>query len=448
MKPAVHFISNNSFLDSLYELNLRAYVGVDLVIHSNYESFDAESKKTFMNPRIFLVSRDKVLSNEELIKSIYSNDLNKVFIIGERAPSEEKDSLDNDKIKVLKNKYDLRELVRSIARELGITAQDMMKLQVPEYYPVSSKIFKFLKKLSINLYVKESEQFNLVLKAGQEIKDSLDLIEDDFLYVLANERLKFISSTSVLIVEELRHEELTTYEKIELSSFGARFIADQISESEEITSELAEISSLCVKAFAQVSSGIPKARNLIANLLENKEGFLYSHSVLSTYIAREIIGKMTWGSKEQQDKVAFVLFFHDLFLVPIFAKYDTVDEESLLFRDDVTDEDKEVIFDHAHLAANFIKSYPRAPMGADTLLAQHHGSTSGKGFPGIFGDDISPLAKVILISHDAAKHIFENLLKNDKEKAFDKNLIVKNLKEKFTRNTYKKIIDVLAEVEL
>lgn len=448
MKSSVHLISNNSFLDSLYELNLRAYVGVDLIIHSNNESFIAESKKTYMTSRIFLISQDKVLTNLDTIKSLSNSELNKIFIIGERVPNAEKIDLDEDKVRVLKNKYDLRELVRSIAKELSITAQDMMKLDVPEYYPVSNKIFKFLRKLSVNLYSKENNVFNVVVEANEDIGESLDFIEDDFFYVLAKERLKFISSTSVLIVEELRNEELTTYEKIELSSFGAKFIADQISENEEITTELAEISNLCVKAFAQVSSGVPKAKNLIATLLENKEGFLYSHSVLSTYVAREIISKMTWGSKEQQDKVAFVLFFHDLFLVPIFTKYDTVDEESLLFRDDVSDEDKEIIFDHAYLVSNFIKSYPRAPIGADTLLAQHHGSTSGKGFPGIFGEDISPLAKVILISHDVAKHIFENILNKDKEKAFDKALIMKNLKEKFPRNTYKRIIDVLAEVEL
>ncbi len=447
MKTHVHLISNNNFLDSLYELNLRAYVGIDLVVHSNRSSLQKEISKKYLGERIFLVSSSKVIDFKETFESLKSDSQNKIYLIGEITNSD-LDALGFEVNKIFKNKYDLREMIRAFAKKLNVTAKDMIELNIPDYYPVSSKIFKFLKSSSVDVFNINEGEYALLFKASAAVDVDLITEEDEFLYINANERLKFINHSSVLIIEELRNEELTTFEKVELVSQGAQFVAEQISESEELTTELTEISNLCVKAFKNISSGVPKAKNLIQILLENKDGFIYSHSIFATYISRELISKMPWGSKEQQEKVAFVLFFHDLFLVPIYAKYDAVDEEELLFRDDVTEVDKEVIFDHAYLASNFIRGYPKAPMGADTLLAQHHGSTSGKGFPGIFGDDISPLAKVILISHDIAKHVFENVSDGQKSQAFDKKLIVSKLKERYQRHTYKKIIEAFMDVDL
>jgi len=443
METQIHLVSNSNFLDSIYELNLRAYIGVEPVVHSKKEAFQAESKRNILSKRIFLIPENRVHDLFDEIKLLQKNDKNELYVIGDP----KKDGIEFDH--VLKNRFDLRELVRSMARALEITAKDMVKKEVPTFYPIRKAIFKFLTKAPEKIFFDDDKSYECLFEKGEEITSKLDDIEDDYLYVNAADRLSFINRSSILIIDELRDEELTAAEKIELSVQGIQFVANEIYDSEKVSEEVAHISGLCVKTFNDVSNGVPKAKNLIALLLENQDGYVYGHSIFSTYIAKEIISQMPWGSKEQKEKVGFVLFFHDLYLVPIYGKYEgAIDEEALLFRDDISDEDKEIIFDHASLIANMIKTYPHAPMGADSLVAQHHGSPNGKGFPGVFGDDISPLAKVIVISEEITKHVFESLHGEDKKVAFDKKIIKKKLLNKFQRLTYKKIIEAFDQVEL
>ena len=188
-------------------------------------------------------------------------------------------------------------------------------------------------------------------------------------------------------------------------------------------------------------------KNLLAMLVENKSDYVYKHSVLTTYFASEIIKNISWGSNEQRDKIAFALFFHDIFLVPIYRKYPgAVSEEDLLFRDDVSQEDKKVVLEHAKLAGQMVKTFPRCPMGADVIINQHHGMTSGQGFAVNFKDDISPLSKIIIIAEDVATNILIKLEEGDKKNAIKKTIIMKRLYERYRNHTYRKIIDALDEV--
>ena len=123
-------------------------------------------------------------------------------------------------------------------------------------------------------------------------------------------------------------------------------------------------------------------------------------------------------------------------------------EEDLLFNDDVSDEDKETVLDHAKMAGQLIKTFPKCPMGADMIITQHHGMTSGKGFAVNYKDDISPLSKIMIISEHAASYVLTKLEERDKEKYNNNAEIMQQLESRYKSYTYKKIITAFAEVEL
>ena len=184
-------------------------------------------------------------------------------------------------------------------------------------------------------------------------------------------------------------------------------------------------------------------------LLENKGDFAYKHSVLATYLACGIIKNISWGSQEQQNKVSFALFFHDIYLVPLFKKYpDCANEEDFLFRSDVSEEEKTIVLEHAMLAGRLVKTFPRCPMGADMIITQHHGMTNGQGFAVNYKDDISPLSKIIIIAEDIATDILARLKAGDAKKIADNDSYLERLRERYKNHTYKKIIEAFREVAL
>ena len=135
-------------------------------------------------------------------------------------------------------------------------------------------------------------------------------------------------------------------------------------------------------------------------------------------------------------------------LAPIYLKHPTLKyEEDLLFSDDLSVKEKELVLNHARMAAELVITYRRSPMGADLLIKQHHGMTNGIGFAIDFKDDISPLSKIVIISEAFVEEYMKGK-DNDPNYQIDLKKIIPTLIEKFKKSTYKKIIETLETIKL
>lgn len=444
-------ISDNEVINHLYELNLRAYVATNVTIKKNLkEAIDLIK----LSPNIDAVICFRELDSEHnaierFNQFLYEFSLSiPVIILGEPT-TPLKNSI------VIKNKYDIKSLLQAMAKILEITAQDMAKKEVPQYFPIPVKLLCELDSSHCEVFYRaqkddfEYEYFQ-ILEKDCALEGALKKYLDqgvDHLYIDANERLRFINKTSAIVVNELSRQDLSSAERVEITAQGMGLVAEEIFENEHISEAVAQISQACIDSIKQVVTKVPNMRSLLALLLENQSEYVYKHSVLTTYFATEIIKNISWGSKEQQDKVAFALFFHDIFLVPIYKKYPgAVSEEDLIFNDKVSEADKTIVIEHAKLAGEIIQTFPRSPMGADMIITQHHGMTSGQGFAVQYKDDISPLSKIIIIAEDVASNILINIEQGELKNAVNKGLILKRLTERFRNHTYKRIIDTLENV--
>lgn len=440
-------ISDNEVINSLYELNLRAYVATNVTIKN---SVDGAIKLIEQSPNI-----DAIICFRELNKKDNSVDsmhkfLNEkglripIVLLGEPG-TEVKDTI------VIKNKYDIRSLLRAMAKILEITAKDMAQKEVPKYFPIPIKLFGQIEKSHCDIFYRhqkadfEYEYFKIIegqAPIGDKLKKYLAQ-GVEHLYIDAVHRLKFINKASGVVIDELSRTDLTSGERLEITAQGLGIVAEEIFENKQISDEMAQISLACSESIAQVARDVPSLKGLLGMLLENKSDYIYTHSVVATFFATNIIKNISWGSKEQMEKVTFVLFFHDIFLVPIYRKYpDAIGEEDLMFRSDVSEKDKNVILEHARLAGELMKTFPRCPMGSDMIATQHHGMTNGVGFAVNFKDDISPLSKIIIIAEETASFVLNELKKKEDgaKPNVKKEVIVARLMEKFKNHTYKKLI--------
>lgn len=447
------FLSDHEILNDIYTLNLKAFVDVNVTLkNSLQETIDLIK----LNPNFDVLITLSNIAGMDVAKELVQlkSELKLEFpiiVIGEKS------SVSNtDQVITLAANFNIQNVVRTVAQSLGVTAREMAEKLVPEYYPIPLKSFYSFEKNICDVYINvskasQSPEYVKIFGNGDKCSEEnlKGYVDKGFktLYIPSDFRLKFVNQASLNVLNQLNTPNLKPERKIEISEQGYEVVAQRMMTDEgKLNDEVVAISKKCVETVQDAMKGVPKLKNLLQNMLDNKTGYLYMHSVMATYVSNHIIKNISWGADEHADKIAFVLFFHDIFLTPIYTKFPEVKyEEDLIFNSKLSDKEKEVVLGHARLASEIVKNFPKCPMGADALILQHHGMSNGMGFAMDFKDDVSPLAKVIIIAED----FVANLLKQKEEtSSVDIPDIISSLNEKYTRHTYKKIISTLENFSL
>jgi response regulator RpfG family c-di-GMP phosphodiesterase/CheY-like chemotaxis protein len=435
-------ISDNEILNQLYVTNLEVYLGVKVVVvESTKKAFELLKNNTYK-----LVITINMINGLDSATELYDH-LNaikyktKMVAIGH--PSKEL-----GEVIVVANSYNLQNLIRACAQELGVTAKDMASKEVPKYYAIENKFLARIKEVPCAVYMQlKGGEYTMVARKGDAIGESVHRFTNEgvtTLYVNSLDRLSIINLISVSIVDFLKSTEgLETNDKVEAVKTGFQFSAANFSQSAEVTAEIMNIAKASSKVMEEIVSDIPGLKKLLTVLNSDRDGYVYTHSMLAAYVSNHIIRRVSWGGESHIEKINFVLFFHDIMLVPIYMKHPHLKyEEDLLFSDELDDKEKEVVLNHARTAAELVVTYKRAPIGADLLIKQHHGMTNGVGFATEFKDDISPLSKIVLVA-EAFVEEFMRMREQNPNYQLDPKKIVVTLNEKFKRTTYKKIVETL-----
>lgn len=445
-------VSDNDILNQLYIINLEVYLATEVtLVHSTQKAQELISSKESFDLIItmnMINGLDSAVGlNDFLIQSGFNIPL---LVIGN--PSKE---IPN--IVVVQSSYHLQNLIRSCATLLGVTAQGMASLEVPDYFEVSSNFLIRLREAPCPVYLQvkktsEEPSFVMIAKKGSLLTEVIKKFEAEGieqLYVNRLDRLTIVNKISVVLCDFIKStEKLGIVEKSAALESGFEFVAKDFSQTPAATAEIMNIANACTKVMQEITKEAPGLRALLSILDSNKNGYIYTHSMLAAFIASHIVKRVSWGGEGHLEKINFVLFFHDIMLAPIYLKHPTLKfEEDLLFSDELAEKEKEVVLNHARLAAELIITYRRAPMGADLLIKQHHGMTNGIGFAIDFKDDISPLSKIVLISEAFVEEYMKGK-ENDPEFQIDLKRIVVILSEKFKKSTYKKIIETLETLRL
>lgn len=437
-------VSDNEILNQLYVTNLEVYLGARVtLVKSIIKAFDQLKTSTFD-----LLITTNMINGQDSAVEIYNHIQKhqyktKLVVIGN--PSKELAD-----IIIVPNSYHLQNLIRSCAQVLGVTAKEMAEKEVPQYYPIESHFLSKVKEVPCSVFLKMKDgEYTIIAKKGDAIFETIKKFSKEginTLYVNSLDRLLIINMISISIVDFLRNTEgIETSEKSEAVKTGFAFAASNFIQTPEIASEIMAIANSCTKVMEEIVNETPSLRKLMQILNSQRDGYVYTHSILASYVSNHIIRRVSWGGESHLEKINFVLFFHDIMLAPIYMKHPTLRyEEDLLFSDALSDKEKEVVLNHARLAAEVIVTYKRAPIGADLLIKQHHGITNGIGFAIDFKDDVSPLSKIVLVS-EAFIEEFMKMRDQDPNYQLDTKKIMIQLNEKFKKTTYKKIIETLED---
>jgi HD-GYP domain-containing protein (c-di-GMP phosphodiesterase class II) len=443
-------ISDSELLSQLYITNLEVYLNskVKLVNDCDAALSFLESGETvdliitlanIQDKNILDSLRGQLQKKEEVIP---------IIAIGELVET-------SPEVYEVKSYYSVQNIVRTAAKILGVTAKSMFETVVPKFFPIDLHFLFNLQKTPVNLYLElkknnaESE-YTIFSNSGSLVADAVKgLLKDgvEFVFVNAQDRLTLVNAVSLSICDELNNSEVKSVEdKMNLIETSMEFVAKTY-VSAEVSAEIVSLANACTQKMSEVLLEVPSLKYLLKTLLNNKNGFIYTHSMLGAYVASHIVKNVPWGGESHLEKINFVLFFHDIALTPIFEKHpEFTKEEDLLYSEEITEEEKEIVLNHAKLSAELVSGLKKCPIGSDLLIKQHHGMGNGVGFATEFRDDISPLSKIIIISEAFIECMMEN--KVESEKQCKLNEIISNLNEQFPKHTYKKIIETLSTIKI
>lgn len=434
-------VEDNTELESFYSLNLQTWVGAKTLPQKEakfcQKAFDE-------NPDIACIitkARNGTEKSAEILYEYLQKSQKNIplIIIG-------KSSIEDENVIHLSNGLDIKPLMQNVAKALGVTAQNMATMQVPEYFPIPIHYFLALKRTLTNVYEEEIDNpgaYKQKLNKNEEFNENLikDYIKAGVanLYVMKNDRLKFVTNVTQELIAKIEMEDLNANEQITAAEMGQKLLSEKLALI-GITDETTKLANKQIKMMAGNARRYPKMGKLLARLMSNKAGYLFKHGQILTYICNHMMEYIDWGNAEQVKKISFVAFFHDIMLQN--DEQAIIHSEADLKNSQLDQKSKELVNKHAQIAAELIQKYPHAPMGADQIIRQHHGITHGIGFSETYGGNLSPMTIVFII----AEEVTDQIIRAGKDLNFEG--LINRMREKYPTQRFQKIIDIMEQITL
>lgn len=432
-------VENNKDLEDFYAINLQTWVGAKIIAKKEAKfclsAFDE-------NPDIACVITKARNGLEKSAEALYEYLKNSgktipLIVIG-------KSTIEDENVIHLPSGLDIKPLVQNVAKALEVTAQDMVKLQVPQYFPIPINYFLSLKRTITDVF--EDDGAGSYSKKLSEYEEfDVEFVKDYIkrgvanLYVLKNDRLRFVTNVTQELVSKIDIEDLNDNEQIAAAEMGNQLLGQKLAKI-GITEETTKLANKQIKMMANNARKYPKMGKLLARLMSNKAGYVFKHGQILTYICSHMMEHIDWGNAEQKKKISFVAFFHDIMLQN--DEQAMIHTEAQLKSSNLDPKARELVSKHAQLAAELIQKYPHAPMGADQIIRQHHGITHGIGFSETYGGNLSPMTIVFII----AEEVTDQIIRAGKDLNYD--ALINRMREKYPTQRFQKIIDILEKLSI
>jgi hypothetical protein len=441
----VLIFDNNEFLADLYQQNLRVYANCDCTVASDLkDAYLQLQKDTTIQSLIVKEFIGDTAAAKLMINFMKKNGIDIPVIVfqGEKLAEQ------YENVTSIGKNTDVRSLVRTIAKQFKVTAKQMTQVQVSEYFPFPLKLFFPGIKYDFKIYLeKEPGKYGVFKKPEQELSrqemQQMRQMGITRLYVDALDRLRFVNETSEILTKSLEKDDLSVPERVAMTQVAFDIVSDLASKVgiDQHTYELAQAS---ITSMQKIVKNIPDLDSMIEELLKNEAGYRYKHSLMICLVGTRIIEILKWGNQDQINKLSFVAFFHDITLgSDAHAKIHSMGQLKAAAQN-LSEDQVFKIKSHALDAAKLVSMYPKFPMGADTIIKQHHGSKSGVGFDKI-SLNISPLSIIFIMAEEWVTFTLDS---HEKGIQLSKDKVIQHLSKKYNLSRFKEYFYALNQLNI
>lgn len=397
----VILIESNKTMNDLISVNLTTYLGVDLIHRKNAQ--DALGLLAIL-PSIDLIITSSNVEGEDSANLIndylIENKLDiSIIVLG----GEAKNKTDHT-ISIASN-TDWEKVVSLTAKVLGINEEVLARRAIPDYIAVPVSYFLNLDSINCDVFIrikKSPTEFQFVKRIhnGDSIsKDSiLRYIEQglEVFHIPKEHHRNFAIFLSNRLVDKIESPNIDEVQKIQIMGESYDIASKEI-VTLGFTSETVQLTDTIIENMVKNFKKSPEMSGLLHRVINSKTGTLYQKCHMTSVVASELIKNLKFADPMAFEKVAFASFFHDIMLTERedLSRINSFEE---LEKAHLSEEDWDLVFNHANEASQLIRNHPEAPMGADEIIRHHHGAFNGKGFSNVI-DKLPDLSKIFIIAH-------------------------------------------------
>ncbi len=397
----VILIENNKTLNDLISVNLTTYLGVDLIQRKNAQ--DALSLLAILPNIDLIITAEKIddeKTGEALSHYIDSNKLDTgLIVLGSSAIAE------NDFTINIPNGKDWEQVVHACAKILGINENVLAKKAVPDYIPVPVRYFLNLDYVNCDVFIRikksptEYQYVKRIHNGDTFSKDSIKRYMDQGLENFHIDKDSYKSFTIFLsnrLVEKIDSPSMDETKKVQIMGESYDVAVKEISKL-GFNSETIQLTEAIIQNMVKNFEKSPEMSNLLHKVINSNTGLLYQRCHMTSVVASEMIKNLKFEDPKAYEKIAYASFFHDIMLADReeLTKINSFDE---LEKANLSEQDWDMVFNHAMEAAVLLRKHPEAPTGADEIIKHHHGATNGKGFSNSI-EKLPDLSKIFIIAH-------------------------------------------------
>jgi len=397
----VILIEDNKTLNDLISVNLTTYLGVDLIQRKNAQ--DALSLLAILPNIDLIITSEKIgdeKTGEALAQYIDSNKLDTgLIVLGSSAVAQ------NDFTINIPNAKDWEQVVHASAKILGINENVLAKKAVPDYIAVPVRYFLNLDYVNCDVFIRikksptEYQYVKRIHNGDTFSKDSIKRYMDQGLENFHIDKDSYKSFTIFLsnrLVEKIDSPNMDETKKVQIMGESYDVAVREIAKL-GFNSETIQLTEAIIQNMVKNFEKSPEMSNLLHKVINSNTGLLYQRCHMTSVVASEMIKNLKFDDPKAYEKIAYASFFHDIMLADReeLTKINSFDE---LEKANLSEQDWDMVFNHAMEAAVLLRKHPEAPTGADEIIKHHHGATNGKGFSNSI-EKLPDLSKIFIIAH-------------------------------------------------
>jgi HD-GYP domain-containing protein (c-di-GMP phosphodiesterase class II) len=444
-------IENNQRVIDILSLELEQYFQANIIVLKSYNEF---TELFSSNNKIdLIIARNLILDENDVEFPLAKSVLNDVYDQSIKIPvivMGEIEAIGMD-FEQLPDRFRVEELNRLIISALNFSEYELKKLKMPDYVSVPIKNFYTLETSQIDIYIKVSKT-----DGDQFIKrvHANDKIDHEMLksYEAKKVRELFVKKEDHLnLLNDLILKAISKIKNVRSSGEGNTSVA---AESFELSANLLEtmgvgkhsvvLSKATIASMMETISDSAELHNLMNDLMSKKASYAYKRSYLISLYCYEVIPHMGWGTGDQLsshfEKICWVSFFHDILLRD--EDLIKISTPSQLKEANLSQEDYDLVNEHANRASTLVQSFSKTPQGIDVIIRQHHGVANGQGFLDKYNIAISPMAILFIVIESFVAKLME-LPPEQLENKESIKAITTHLESVFTTSSFKRILQIL-----
>ena len=324
------------------------------------------------------------------------------------------------------------------------------------YNAVNLKYFIDIPQINIdfNLYsrIKKGDGFDYSIKFAKGTSLSSADIERLItrgikeLFVDTIDYKKTHETLSLNFLRRFKTPNLSIAEKIQLNSDSFEIMLDVFKNS-SMDKFSVEIIKEMIKLLAEFANAAMPLMDFTDSRFKKKLSYGYTHLHLTCILIFQIIDKFSWSKDQSKNKIIYLSLFHDMALHNdrlIKLHHNHATEIGKL-----NEEEKQVLHNHADVAASVLENIIKAPKELTSIIREHHGLRSGKGFLESLSLGVMPLAMAFIVVEDFTTRYLEHCEKSETpDKEIGKAVLEKDfveMKLKFDKLTYLDVVVALEE---